>query len=509
MDRCYGVLFPCLYHEDDEDHIHLGGAGGPVAYISEEIELLSVGVDIGSSTSHLVFSRLALERQGQRLSSRYMVTQREIVYQSPVILTPYAEGGRINARRLEAFVEEAYEEAGWDREDVDAGAVITTGEAALRENAGAIVDLFSAEAGRFVCAAAGPNLEGMLAAHGSAAVEFSRESAEPTLNIDIGGGTTKFALCRNGKVEQTAALHLGARLLGWDSRGRLTRIEDAGRRLAGLAGVEGRLELGEPLPEEALERLAARMAELVLAVAAGELGEDGLADLWITPALAVPEPARRLVFSGGVAEYVYGREEREFGDLGPRLGAALGRLAGESGARLLEPREGIRATCIGASQYTVQVSGDTIFLSDPDVLPMRSAVVAAVRGIDSPATRSGVANAVCSALARLDMHEDSSAQVALGIHWHHGADYASLYALGAGLIDAMKFHLEAGRALVLVVDADIAGTVGSLLQRELNVGVPIVCVDQVLLREFDYVDIGRPLPEKEVVPVVIKSLVFH
>lgn len=501
--------FTGLWHEDDDDHIHLGGEGGPIAYVSEEIELLSVGVDIGSSTSHLVFSRLALERQGERLSSRYVVTEREIIYQSPVILTPYTSATQINARRLSSFIEEAYEEAGWEREDVDAGAVITTGEAALRENAAAIIDLFSAEVGKFVCATAGPNLEGLLAAHGSGAVDLSRTEDDPILNVDIGGGTTKFAVCRAGKVEQTAAMHVGARLLGWDARERLARVEEAGRRLAHSAGLEGELVLGEVVTPEALDALASTMAELVLAAATGREDETDGRSYWITPPLEPALAASRLVFSGGVAEYVYGREEREFGDLGPRLGRALVRQCEELGIRLLEPREGIRATCIGASQYTVQVSGDTIFISDPAILPLRSVAVAAVRGIDMPPTGEGVAEAIRKALARLDLDGTSAANAALGIHWHHGYDYPSLYQLCKGVTKVMPEVLATGQPLVLVLDTDIAGTVGSLLVQEFDLGVPVVCIDQVLLREFDYIDIGQPLPEKEVVPVVIKSLVFH
>src|SRR5574341_3349 len=218
-------------HEGDEDHIHLDDQA--IAYTGERIELLSVGVDIGSSTSHLVFSKLALERQGKRLSSRYVVTEREMLYRSPVIFTPFTTQSRLDPLALGAFIAESYGAANLTPEDVDGGAVITTGEAALRENARAVADLFSQEAGKFVVATAGPNLESLLAAHGSGAAELSRNSDEPILNVDIGGGTTKFAICTQGTVRETAALHLGARLIAWDAAGRLNRVEDAGRRLAG------------------------------------------------------------------------------------------------------------------------------------------------------------------------------------------------------------------------------------------------------------------------------------
>ncbi|GBD30599.1 hypothetical protein HRbin32_01707 [bacterium HR32] len=491
-------------HDDDEEHIHLGDDDAPV-YLGERVELLTVGVDVGSSTSHLLFSRLRLERQGQRLSSRFAVTQREVLYRSPVVLTPYADGRSIDAGRLQAFVEEAYAEAGISRDTVHTGAVITTGEAARRENARAVLELFAQEAGRFVCATAGPNLESLLAAHGSGAAELSRDLPEPVLNVDVGGGTTKFAVCRKGRVEETAAIHVGARLVAWDGDGRLVRVEDAGRELAREAGCADGWALGVRPASEDLDRLADYLARLVVGVVAGG-GSDPLP--WITPPLTSPGPFRTVVFSGGVAEYVYGRESRSFGDLGPRLAEALRRAVERAGLRLLEPKEGIRATCIGASQYTVQLSGDTLYLSDPEVLPVRNVPAAAVRGIAQPPTAAGVAAAVRRALERLDL-QDGEGAFALAVHWHHGADYASLRALCAGIVQALPRTVGSASPLLVVLDADVAGIVGELLRGEFRVPGPVLCVDQVALREFDYVDVGRPLPPHGVVPVVVKSLVFR
>lgn len=491
-------------HDEDEDHIHLGDDETPV-YVGERVELLTVGVDVGSSTSHLLFSRLRLERQGQRLSSRFAVTEREVLYRSPVILTPYAQGRAIDAERLRGFVDSGYREAGVRPEDVHTGAVITTGEAARRENARAVLELFSEQAGRFVCATAGPNLESLLAAHGSGAAELSREAPGPLLNVDIGGGTTKYAVCRKGRVEQTAAIHVGARLVAWDPDGTLVRVEEAGRELAARAGVRTALEVGtRPNPED-LDRLARFFAELVLRPVVGASGPDLP---WITPALADPGPFRAVVFSGGVAEYVYGREQRSFGDLGPQLATALRDRTRQLGLEVLEPKEAIRATCIGASQYTVQLSGDTIYLSDPEVLPVRSVPAAAVRGIPHPPTAEEVAAAVRRALERLDL-ADGDGTFALAVHWHHGADYTSLRELCAGIVQALPRTLESSQPLLVVLDADVAGIVGELLRTEFRVSGPVVCVDQVALREFDYVDVGRPIQPQGVVPVVVKSLVFR
>ena len=490
-------------HEGDEDHVHLDD--GTFAYVGERIELKSVGIDIGSSTSHLVFSGLVLERQGKRLSSRYVVTAREILNRSPIIFTPFAPSGEIDAPALGQFIAEAYGAAGFAPEDVDGGAVITTGEAALRENARAVAELFSQEGGKFVCATAGPNLESLLAAHGSGAVELSQSTDAPILNVDIGGGTTKFAVCQRGEVRETAAVHLGARLLAWDKDASVVRLEDAGRRLAQSAGVDVP-GLGARVSGNLLDGLANAMGRLILDIIGGTLHE-GEMGLWITPVLRSRGPFGRIVFSGGVAEYIYGREKREFGDLGPRLAAAVRRGAEGLGLQLLEPREAIRATCIGASQYVVQLSGDTIYLSHPDHLPLRNVPVAAIGSVDEPSA-GHVSAAVRQALIRLDLGDDGDSRFALAVQWRHGADYHSLRALCQGIVEALP-AVRNGRPLLLVVDADIAGIVGALLQQEFKVGGSLVCIDQVQLREFDYIDIGRRLPAQDVVPVVVKSLVFH
>lgn len=491
-------------HEDDNEHIHLGGDADPAVYVGEHIKLRSAGIDIGSSTSHLVFSELVLTRQGRYLSSRYQVVKRDVSFRSRVTLTPYASPSQIDTARIAGFIDDAYREAGIKRSEIDSGAVITTGEAAMKENAGPIIELFSADAGKFVCATAGPHLESLLAAHGSGAAALSREPQHPTiLNVDIGGGTTKFAVCRRGAVQETAAIHVGARLLAWRPDGALERIEERGRAFAAEAGADA--ALGGRVPAAALDAVADRMAGLIARVIAGQTDLNGDEGLWITERLATVGPFTHLVFSGGVAEYIYGCETAEFGDLGPRLARAL--LARCRDRVILNPTERIRATCIGASQYTVQVSGNTIFLSDAEILPVRNVPVAAVRGLDTPSAERA-AEAVRRGLHRLDL-ADGRDRFALAVHWHHGPQYAALSGLCGGIVAALPKTIGARDPLFVVIDADVAGLVGRILREECAVRGPVICIDQVALREFDYIDIGALMPEQQVVPVVVKSLIFH
>lgn len=209
------------HDHDDPFHDHHGEALSPeeLAAIEEgvwrleNVELTTVGVDIGSSTSHLMFARVHLHRIGDGLSSRFVVVNREMLWRSPILLTPYRADMTIDAERLGAFIHEAYQAAGLRRSDVDSGAIILTGEALKRRNARAIADLFASESGKFVCASAGHHMEALMAGHGSGAVALSRREQRTILNVDVGGGTSKFALIHNGELLGTAAVAVGGRLV--------------------------------------------------------------------------------------------------------------------------------------------------------------------------------------------------------------------------------------------------------------------------------------------------------
>jgi ethanolamine utilization protein EutA len=426
------------------------------------------------------------------------VVDRKVAHRSDVILTPYSSERRIDTDAIGKFIERSYAEAGWSPDDVDTGAVITTGEAARKENASAIVQLFSGQAGKFVCATAGHHLESLLAAHGSGAVALSRDPARPlVLNVDIGGGTTKLALCRDGRVEETAAIDVGARLVSWDHAGTIRAVTRAGARVAKRAGVT--IAAGDRRDERVLDAIAEQIADLALRVPLGKEFDDE--SLWLTAPLVARGPFHTLVFSGGVGEYINGLQDAEFGDLGLRLGRSIRR--GLADFEVLRPVESIRATCIGASQYSVQVSGDTLFLSDPSLLPLRDLAAVAVRP-DIPSAPA-IADEIRRGVIRLD-REDG--RFALAVRWRHGPAYPALRELCAGIADGTRDLLGATSSLVVVLDADLAGIVGQMLRNELDVRAPIICIDQIALSDLDFIDIGAVVPERSVVPVVVKSLVF-
>ena len=514
-------LDPMHSHEegDDSDHDHdhddIGGEYDPTTtslWAQDNITLLSVGIDIGSAGTQVIFSRVQLRRLSAELTSRYFVVARETLHQSPVALTPYLSEERIDDQGIGRIVDDAYAAAGIHPDDVDTGAVILTGEALRRENAQAIAEVLADVGGEFVCATAGHHMEAMLAAFGSGAAKTGHDRNVRLLNIDIGGGTTKLALVNTrGQVEQTAALHIGGRLAVVDDEGRLTRLDPAGKRLAALAGCEW--TLGGTVTEGELSRVTSWMADALVAALTEASPSADIQSLWLTEPLGagVVESATGAMFSGGVAEYVYGREERDFGDLGRRLGHAIGARLDEG--RFPVPRlpagECIRATALGASEYSVQLSGNTVYVSSPrDLLPRKNLQVVRPRvTLGDTVEPAAVTATVRAHFQQFDLVE-GDAEIAVAFKWAGAPSHPRLAAFGRGIVDALPRTLAAGKPLFIILDGDVAQTLGGILKDELGVASEVLVLDGISLWDFDYIDLGRVRMPSFTVPVTIKSLVF-
>jgi ethanolamine utilization protein EutA len=504
-----------IHHDHDGGHAHsvddeqVDGRDIPLEenpiWQQDNVRLHSVGIDIGSSGTQVAFSRLDLRRLSEDLTSRYVVVRRETYFESAVHLTPYTDEAQIDAVALGGILDAAYADARVVPVDVDTGVVILTGEALRRRNAGLIASAVSERAGDLVCKTAGHHMEAMLAAYGSGAVRMSHERGLRLLNVDIGGGTTKLTLIDSGRITATAAFHVGGRLIAAHGGG-VTRVEPGGARHAERARIP--LSLGAPVAAGELASIGARMAEELIAVLAGRPPSDP--SLWLTQPLPRPGSVDGLVFSGGVAEYVYGVEQRDFGDLGPSLGAALAHAArtGRLAAPVLPAMARIRATVLGAAEYTVQLSGITSFIGAPErTLPRRNLPVA------SPQYDLGETVVAAEAGAEIRRHVGRfglapTHDIALALHWDGPPEYRRVRALAEAVATGLSDRLRAGATVYLVLDGDIARTLGLILSEELGVSNDLVVLDGVVLRDFDYVDLGRVRQPSGTVPVTIKSLVF-
>ncbi|HEU4353724.1 MAG TPA: ethanolamine ammonia-lyase reactivating factor EutA [Burkholderiales bacterium] len=499
-DHAYGVDQD-HDHDHDADHEHDASAEQNALWLQDNVSLTSVGIDIGSAGTQVIFSRLLMRRMGEDLSSRYFVVDRETLYQSPVALTPYASETRIDDEAVGRLIDEAYAAAGLHPDQVDTGSVILTGEALRRENAQAIGELLAEIGGEFVCATAGHHMEAMLAAYGSGAAKVSHERGLRVLNIDIGGGTTKLALIEHGRVLETAAIHIGGRLLVADAEGRITRLDPQGRELARQAGLD--LQLGGRVAPVELDSFCEWMAEsLCMAI----LGERRF---YLTEPLRELRAIGGVMFSGGVGEYVYGREERDFGDLGRRLGRALAKRLDRLPGKLLPAGECIRATAFGASEYSVQLSGNTVYVSEPGaLLPRKNLPV-----LQPPVRLEGAIDAVTVAAAirahfeAFDMAEGET-EAALAFRWRGEPSFERLSALGRAITLALRATIDREKPIYLVLEGDVAHTLGAILKEDWKLRSEVLVIDGVALRDFDYIDLGRIRVPSNTVPVTIKSLVF-
>jgi len=494
---------PIIERGEDGERIFFSSTGRTLAD-EDQICVLSVGVDIGSSTSHLVFSRIVLER----LDSRYVVTERETFYQSDILLTPYASADEIDADALGEFIGKQYESAMVDPDEIDAGALILTGVAVRRSNARRIGELFAAQAGKLVAVSAGDSLETVMAAYGSGAVARSIRDEATVMNVDVGGGTAKIAVCHKGEVIAITAVDVGARLVCTDVEdNKIVRLEEAGRRFAADLGLG--LRLGDTLgPDHALALAVAMADRLFEAMRGGspKLGDTGL--LRLAP-LSYLGKIDEITFSGGVAEYIFGWEDENFGDLGGLLGEEIRKRVDEWGVRLEKPTEGIRATVIGASQYTTQVSGSTIFVSPLGTLPLRNIpVIAPQLPLDHETIEaSAIAQAIKAVLSRLDLTEPDG-PVAIFVPWRGSATFQRLDAFCRGIAGGLASRVAKHLPIVLAGDGDVGGLIGIHFREEMRLANPIVSIDGLELKEFDYIDIGEMLESSGAVPVVIKSLIF-
>lgn len=505
------------YHPDPahtpEDHHVEAEYEGPIEthplWQRDNVVLYSVGIDIGSAGTQVLFSSMHLKRQAVDLSTRYLVVERETLYKSKISLTPYESETLIDARALGKIVDDAYFEAGLRPEQIDTGVVILTGEALRRENSEMIARILSEKCGDLVCASAGHHMEAMLAAHGSGAVQKSYDTRQRILNIDIGGGTTKLSVIDGGKVLSTAAIHIGGRLLALDPAGRIERLDPAGATHSARAGFGWKI--GDLPGEKELRRVAESMADDLVAALTGGLSATDREDLYLTDPIEHLESIDAIICSGGVAEYVYRREKEDFGDLGRHLGHSIrarlddGRLPWP----LLPDSQGIRSTALGCSEFTAQLSGNTGYISDPStLLPRRNMqVLRPDYEFGKVVDADVLAETIRKHFVMFDIKK-TDANLVLAFHWQGPPDYRRLRAFADGLRKSLAERIDHGLPIYVILDSDVAMNLGAMLREEFRITVGILVIDGLELRDFDSVDIGRLREPSMTVPVTIKSLIF-
>jgi len=462
-------------------------------------KLLSVGIDIGTSTTQCVFSRMRIQNTAPAFAvPKITIAEKEIVFRAPLHLTPLSSPDVIDAEGVAALIRQDFKNAGVERGQIDCGAVIITGQTARKQNARAVTEALAGLAGEFVVATAGPDLESILAGKGSGAQQLSKESGKPVMNIDIGGGTSNLCLFDRGEVVNAGCVDIGGRLLRFEKDGH-TVLSYAPPMVFIAQDVGVDVTPGRRLSDDEITRLAKRMADVL---------EESLL---LAPRTALYEKlvvdhplpdrffAEHVTFSGGVADCVYesGGDAIAFDDMGVHLGKALRQSAFYTKLRVLRPQETVNATVIGAGAYSMTVSGSTIHY-DQTTFPQQGLPVGKVM-LEKPEDIPGLADAIRRQYEILT--EDT---IAIGFEGLRSPSYAQVVEIARQI--ALATPPE--KLCVCVMAEDMASALGQALMRVWGPKRPMVVIDGISLSYGDMIDIGAPLAGGRVLPVVVKTFAF-
>ena len=469
------------------------------------IEILSVGVDVGSSTSHLAFSKLVLIKDEHSVTRRFNIEERNVIYEGRIINTPILGDNTIDIKRLTDFFKEEYQRAKIDPEDIQTGAVIITGESARKQNAKQIAEALSNDAGKFVAATAGPNFESLIAAMGSGAAARSKEDNKTILSCDIGGGTSNIAVTKNGEILSTSCISVGGRVLGINSKGKIWRIDEPALKVMQHLGLN--YKIGDKISKADIESIASTLAEALFEVIRGPAKSALARQLMLTDNLTFPSHIDEYSFSGGIAELMYGGVDN-YDDIGQILADQINSLTPKLSAAVIEPANKIRATVIGAGAYSLSISGSSGFMDDKIAFPIRNVPVIRVDVDRSRLSVEHIISQINESFQRFDLEEGEDI-IALYFKDPVMASYPQLELFARSIEGALTNSIQNKIPIILIFDTDIACSVGSVIRRETDLKTNLLSLDELNLKEGDWIDIGEPLVAGQVFPVTVKSLVFH
>lgn len=458
-------------------------------------ELLSVGIDIGTSTTQLVFSKITVKNTASSFSvPKVAITDKKTVYKSRIYFTPLLNRNTIDCDAIKTIIENEYHKAGVAKERINTGAVIITGETARKENAREVLSALSGFAGDFVVAAAGPDLESIISGKGAGACDYSKTHGNNVLNIDIGGGTSNYALFSNGEVSDTGCMDIGGRLIKLDKERKITYISPK------IKNFFTQLNEGDFFDEKTASEVTKTMTEALLQ-GAGVLKRNEIFENFVTNKGINPDCQIDCIsFSGGVSDCIYNPDSNDlfkYGDIGGVLGKAVRNSKFFEIFKPIKCCETIRATVVGAGMHTTEISGSTI-LYDEEILPIKNMPV-----------------------LKLTENDEKNMDSALGekINWYKTEKTSENPAIAfRGVLtptfenielcaETITKYADGKRPIVVVTENDIAKALGQSIKSRTE--VPVVCIDGISLANGDYIDIGNPAADGAVVPIVIKTLVFN
>lgn len=479
--------------------------------MADKTAILSVGIDVGTSTTQVVFSKLQMDNAGGYFSvPRVAIVDKKVVYKSDVYMTPLKTDVLIDTDALRDIVAAEFRKAGYRPEDTDSGAVIITGESARKENSDAVLKSLSDFAGDFVVSAAGPDMESLIAGKGSGAWQYSMDHHCRVANLDIGGGTTNVVLFEDGETLARGCLDIGGRLICMNPQGIITKVSPAAAVMAQAAGVS--VSVGDRCDELKLTAVTRQMAAALNAyLGVGTKDIDAILRQIKTPGSSdfpVPEKVQAVFFSGGVADLIYyeSADTWAYGDIGVLLGRAIRESRLFTDFQKMEPGETIRATVVGAGTYTTTISGSTITYSD-DIFPLKNIPVIKLDEELQEACFAGETEPVIRRIQWV-LGQNDEEHFILAMPGKRNPGYMEMKRAAASIRQIMDRVQPPGEPILLVIESDIAKAMGQMIRQQPDLKRQVVAIDSIHVEDGEYVDMGKPMMNGMVIPVVVKTLIF-
>ncbi len=476
-------------------------------------KIISVGIDIGTSTTQVIFSRFTIENtSGEYMVPRISITDKEIVYQSPIYVTPLINENTIDEEAVHQIIVDEYQKSGFVPKDVQTGAVIITGETARKENARGVLHFMSGMAGDFVVATAGNDLEAVIAGRGAGTAAASLKEHVITANCDIGGGTSNLAVFKENHASSTGCFDIGGRLVKLDDNNVVTYISDHLGKLCQKHRID--IQVGKKIDYKECYKACVLMAQ-VLATTLGfaKYDEDDLNIMVTDHPLAINEKIDFVTFSGGVGNLIYHeptvKGDFAYNDIGIVLARALTDVFAPFQDRIREPLETIRATVIGAGMYSTELSGSTIAYS-PDVkFPLKTIPIIKLAESDEHLSSEEFAKRLIPMVEWYSDPDEGQQLCALALAGANCPLFKEVERYADMIIAGMKPIIESKQPLIVILREDMGKCLGQNLMVKLGRKKDLICVDSVDVNQGDYIDIGAPLMRGRILPVVVKTLVFN
>ena len=471
--------------------------------------MLSVGIDLGTSTTQMVISKLTINNMASAFTiPRIEITNKEVIFRSEIIFTPLKAQKIIDVEAIKAFLDQQYLKSGVQKNDIQIGAVIITGETARKDNSSSVLQAMSGYAGDFVVATAGPDLESIIAGKGAGAQKYSNEYHTTVANLDIGGGTTNIAVFNDNDLLDTACFDIGGRLVRVNTQTKkITYIAPKLRTI--IQKEQWEIEEGMTASKERLAPiLQTLVAVLENSVGVGE--KNPYYELLITnKGLKMEKEIDCLSFSGGVADCIKSEEAEMFkyGDIGLLLGQEIFASQLFELKKIIPSVETIRATVVGAGSHTTKVSGSTITYQ-PDTLPIKNSPVCKLSKLDEEKNRTELA-IIIKEKSTWYTTDNEKQLITLGLKGRKNPTFHDITDLAQAIVSGLENQIKQNIPLLIIVQEDNAKALGQSLFGYLPSGYPFVCLDGIQVENGDYVDVGRPIVHGSVLPVVVKTLVFE